>query len=261
MVRVKSQFPLGLPETDRLEADNDSKNKLRDLFKRWDNRLSLQGKSLLEQYIGGRLSLVVDVDFIALGKCSAPTDRAIGVAELNRHCAFDNEGARFVFYVNARQRCNVEHWNEQFVFVENVEAVKSADRGIPSFVRLYDINYVFPEFAGDALMYYSTFASFYKFLPRAVGLEWKADVSEILGGTTHCYGVADQQIECTSKIVDSVTNDGGRILGNGSQHPELQDVLSGIRIVFNDKFVEVSVNERLKNRVKLKDMLIGPFNL
>jgi hypothetical protein len=176
--------PLGLPETDRLEAPNDSKNKLRHLFKRWDNRLTLQGKSLSEQYIGGRLSLVVDVDFIALGQCSTPTDRDIGVAELNRHCALDNEGARFVFYMNARQRCNMEHWNEQFVFVKNIEVVKGADRGIPSFVRLYDIKYVLPEFAGEAFMYYSTLTSFYKFLPRAVDLEWKADVSEVLGGTS-----------------------------------------------------------------------------
>lgn len=257
----KSKLASGLPERDRLETLDDSKNKLRELFERWDNRLTLQGKSLVEQYISGRLSLVVDVDFIAFGNAGAPTNGDIGVVELNRQRALDNEGTRFVFYMNVRQCRNVEHGNEQFVFVENIEVVKSADRVIPSLVRLYNVNYVLPEFSGEAFMYYSILASFYKFLPRAVGLEWKADVSEALGGTSLGHNVADQQIECASEIVNSVANNGGRIFRNSSQHSELQDVLFGIRIVLNDKFVEVSLNECLKDRVKLKDVLIGPFDL
>lgn len=261
MSRMKSQTEPLLCGAANLEPLDDSRNKLRKLFERWDNRLSLQGKSVLEQYIGGRLSLVVDVEFRTPSHTDrGPSDRLEATIVFDTHSAINHtEVARFVFDVDSRQNRNMQHWDQQDVFVEDVEVVYSANGLIPSLVRLYGVEYLPAERFGEARLYYSTVKSCYELLPAFASPEWEFGVGHVAASIAN--DAANHQVERTPEIVNGVANDKGRVIGNGLHNPEVQNIVSGIRIFLDEKFVEVRLGEALKDGVQLKNVLLGPFDL
>ena len=182
-----------LSEVDSLKPLDDSQNNLRKLFERWNNRLTLQGASIAEQYIGGRCSLVVDVDFLPLSQSCVPANWATATAGLYPHGPHDDHLARIVFNVDTLQRCNVKHGNQQNMFVENIEVMEGTDRFITSFVRLYDVEYLPAERFWEAGLYYSTIKSRYELLPTLIGP--KGELGVVGASSRSVHDLANHQVE------------------------------------------------------------------
>jgi len=57
-----------LPEAVRRERLNNSLNQLADIDKSWNNRLTMEGLSCIEDYVKGRYNFILDIESLAIGK-------------------------------------------------------------------------------------------------------------------------------------------------------------------------------------------------
>lgn len=88
----------------------------------------------------------------------------------------------------------------------------------------------------------------------------KVIVSGVSHTRTDRYGVADV-IECCSKTVDNIACDQGERNRDWPIESSLVNVVSGLRIGFDDFFVRVFVEKRSDLRFKIVDVLLCPLDL
>lgn len=212
----------------------------------------MEGLLISKKYIEGRLSVILDLDIgaashhvklSAIGNPNSPADGGIAVLVNERDSDKLNER---------------EHRREQEVFVLNVKVMEKADWiSIPSRVRLYDINYVANNVREKSL-YFSTIERTYKFIPRL-----SSDKLGVFGGhLAACPNdVANHQVERCSEIMRCVSNYQGPFGWYSGSHLKTCDVLQFFSVKLDTKNVEVCLHECINSFVKLKDVMIGPFDL
>jgi hypothetical protein len=237
-----------------LELLNDVANKLNEINKRWQNKLTLCGQSLVEKYREGRLTLVCDLEISSsvagdIGSMDSPS--------LNKHGESGKLIASIVLQTNSLQHSNVYHWKQEPVFIEDVQFVQSPEGVIPSLVRFYDIHDEVSDCFGG-LCYQSAFDGSFKFIPGFA--EWKSRMG-VVPSEFEKNNIVNGKVESTFQIVKGISDDGNHVTWKGLSHLELQKALSRIRVFLDAKAVVVTCGEADKSGLKVVDVLLGPFNL
>src|SRR5262245_41297645 len=109
-----------------LELLNDCRDGLLELQQRWDDALTLEPFRPLEQYVEGRLAVAVNLQFGVAGdqsKCAQPFHGDAREVKDVLVLVFSPDIAQF------RDRYG---WDEQDVFVQNVQVVQGPKGVIPS---------------------------------------------------------------------------------------------------------------------------------
>ncbi len=234
-----------------LDCLHNARYELRQLMQRWDDRLALENLSFVEKYIEGRIALLCDFD---VGRGSYQVKFS---AMSDGNCSKVKGISAFVGHINVSNRSNGNDWDQQPMFVHDVQIVHGIQDIIPSLVRLYRVNDKINDSRRRSL-YFSTIDGCYKLIP--VGLERKIDVS-VGHVASQGYDFAGHEVEGGAEIVNSITHYQGDFAGHISGGLKLEDIQSVLRIFLDVKSIEVRIEKGLKDGIKLADVLIGPFDL
>jgi len=220
-------------------------------MERWNNRLTLQGQSPLEEYKRNHLTLVCHLDI------AVADERSVRSISCNDETCINHLVPSIVFSADIKQRRSLYDWKQQPVLVENVEIVESTEGIIPSLVRFYDIHNVVTDSLGG-LRYQSAIDGTFQFL-RGFS-EWESGVRIVEFEPPKNHFI-DSKIQSTFKVVDGIPHNQRKFFWHGFSYCELKALLSSLRVSLNDKRVEVCLRESPQTRMKITDVLLGPFNL
>lgn len=229
----------------------DARDELRELMQRWDNRLTLETLNIAEQYVKGRLSVILDLDFAGHVKTCA---QFMVLSDLERK---DSLHVPFGLDSERTQRSDGEHRYEQPMFIGNVQIVKGAQGVIPSLVRLYDIKKE-SDHIGAETLYCSTVNGGFKFLPCLP--KWELGFRRRSATSPNNKLISDM-IERGVQVVNSIANDQGDLIGNFPSQAKCRDAISCMSVFLDTKMIKVSLHKSVEHIVQLTDVLIGPFDL
>ena len=233
-----------------LDCLNDAKDDLRKLMQCWDNRLTFERLSLIEAYCDSRLSIALELEF-------AGHPQYIQYSALSNSKSAILEDSPSCFSVNICQGGNGSNGQQQSVFIGNVETVQGTKRGIPSFVRLYDIKNERDDI-GTRHLYFSALQSGFKFL---FGIpNWEVCP---LGWCSTAQGdnLTSHEVQGSPQVVDSIAKDQRNFFRKGFGHFKFEDIYPCVRVFLDVKTVKIGLDESIQEFVKLTDVLIGPFDL
>jgi hypothetical protein len=186
-----------------LKPVNDALNEFRELYKRWDNRLTLENIDIAERYIKSGLQLLADLhirgrgDDIDLRAIVHRADETI----LEGYCNPALKGSCHVWY--AAEKYDRQN---QLVFVGYVEVMDGPERVIPSFVRFQTFDYLDDIWAGA--VYLSLLNSLIKIVPFAC----EREINLLDVPPAEPNKIACQQIQGGSEVVNRVTDDQGNLI-------------------------------------------------
>src|SRR6202041_1714707 len=132
---------------------NDTANKLRELFQRWNNRTTSVREFVVEKYIDGLATVVCDIEIASMWQENT--------ARVERDDKTIPRLASIIFQSESNQSSKVHDWKQEHVLVVPVKTVQCADGVIPSVVRFYDIYDEVDDLFGG-LLYVSTLYGTYK---------------------------------------------------------------------------------------------------
>ena len=235
-----------------LEYQDDVRDELRKLFKRWDNRLTLQGLSLSDSYLKGRIQLAVDFDLCSSGE----TNKCRATFWRDPHFSEEKAVHSAVSHVNVFEAAEDRDSGKSNVFVSKVEIVKGAHTTmVPSWVRFDEpLECVNDVFAGA--LYFSFNRGFVTIPINPVR---KVDILRRLA--VQSDKIAGEEIQSGPQVMNGVSENCGEILGDAFALDGSKKALSGFRIVLDDRRVWVSCNKFTDSSVEIVDVLVGPFDL
>ena len=246
-------------------------HELHELSERFNNRLSLNNLALAKRYCDGRLNLLIEarwasIDFsISLrkwdapelsgcssinhpgGRSAGPRARACGPADGAEEDAGDADSGA---YLEGRSRYGCD----SVVFVENIKHVNGVQNGITSLACFERKDQCFGLSANA--VYFSYAAGFVSLGP----LVDRKVTSSVRLLPVRSYEVTNQIVEDASNIVDSVTQKAAKNDWNVFLGEHAVNILAGVRIDLMDQFVRLSVKEGIQGRLKISDVMFGPFN-
>jgi hypothetical protein len=243
-------------------------NDFRQLAKRWDNRLVLEGFSLSELYLDGRIAIALVVD---VGLCADPGfsrylgHGPIGRGDSHKHKDSTRGRTRRVILLILSDSDNEmsgfgERRDKQPMLIHSVKTIEGKKSRIsPGLIWFYDISNFQREIGRDSL-YKSVLWGIYEGLPRIV----QREVSE----GRIIYPASDNDrggnvVKGCAEIVDSVSDDGRDIFREADRalHMDCMAIASGILILVGHNGIDVSLDQIAEPRFKLLDVLVGPFDL
>lgn len=241
------------------EQDVKRLNRVADFFgdplQRWNDRLTLERCSYIEEYCRGRLALVLH--------CYGSV---VGVAESNgRGFVHDVNGPAhpslfIILKADIGKTHKLEHWDKKLMFIPNIESVKSPQGGISSLVGFN----CFKEYSGDCdadlLLFQSTVNGVYKSLPRIEN--WEIGPSSYLATATK-DNVIPQMVNGAVEVMESITDSQRSPIYRKSRFVnfKMDEIYLPFAVVLNRDCVEVRIREVGKHSLNLIDVLAGPLNL
>jgi hypothetical protein len=240
----------GLCKKNSFDSIHDAADQFRELNERWNNRFTLQGQSLVEKYREGRMSVVCDFEFSRTAKWSR------GAISCNGDIA-DNPVVSLVFCAKTEDRSYLYDWKQKPVFVEDVDIMQGPQGVIPSSVRFYDIHDEVKDVFGG-LLYQSAIDASYKFIPRFK--EWKYSVI-VVPSKSSKVDFVNSKVQSALEVVRGISNDKSNVSWQGFSYIELDAIVSGLKILIGAKRVKITSSKSQDFRVKIIDVLLGPFNL
>jgi hypothetical protein len=218
---------------------------MRELVKRWDDRLRAECPATVQRYLDGRSELVIDFDV---------SDRIVGDSHrLNIGIRrYGPPTVPFPAWMNKADSFN--GGEKQFVLVDNVQVVQGTQRFVPSVVRLKPLDDVYDIWSGA--VYVSLFDHSIK-VCRPV-TEWEFDPLRTLSLMEHQSN--DEVIQGRSKVMNRIAGDCGDHQRAALNLPDPPSVLSAVVITIQDDSVRLSVKKGSEFVVKLRDVALGPLH-
>lgn len=235
-----------------LDAVDRAADEMRQIAKRWQDRMAVERHTIAENYAEGRLTLICDLHFrVSDTGVRCPPGRVEGP-----FC--DHEMyASAIFASNISDQCHVFPSDQQPMLIFDVENIQSPE-GFSSSSRvwLYPVHDVVDDCFGG-LLFQSTVDGTYKALPRFVKGKLGEFASDSAGNKLHFI---DSKVKSGRKIVNRVAYSQEHIIGNSAIRADLKEAISGLRIVLDHNSVRASVIEVSGLQVEIIDVLVGPFD-
>jgi len=148
--------------------------------------------------------------------------------------------------------------NNDSVFVEIVQLVKCSKGIIPSLVWFYCIDDEVTELSSD-LLFKSAINGLFKFIPRFMCR--KMDIRGHVIPAQSSHNLRDGVIERGSQVVNDISDHRPKRKILCGRLPEISAEIASFRVFIDERRVEISRQEFINPRLRLLDVLIGPFNL
>lgn len=212
---------------------------------------AISGRSLVEDYRDGNVALILDVP---AGLNGNKVWRFLGSPPSTAPLDFTS----FIFQLNAINGGKTHNWDQEPMFVENVEFVNGADGGIiPSVVRLYIGNDEFKECRGDDV-YFSPVQRVFKLILG--GVHGKFGELADCRGDKSLDGSYPCMVKSALLIMNSVSNHQCKVSCNVRIAKIMfDDLVSNVRVSLDCG--SVGIWQRANASLNIGDVLIGPFKL
>jgi hypothetical protein len=244
-------------EEQQSERLNCARNFFGDPRQRYDNRLRLERHSCIENYRSGNMALVLHCHSDVIGLAQSDASGFVREPDL----VLVNRDTLVIFKADANEGGNLQHWDEQLMFVPNIKVVKGPDEWIPSRVGFYVIQNKVFNVERDLLLFQSAIQGGYKFLPSIA--HWESGPL-CRGSVTLQNHLVPQQVEGASEVVQHIANREGNVVGGKtrSEHIDAQMICSLPFVVLDtDGMKVVRLSEGANQRNHVAEVLFGPFNL
>lgn len=240
------------------EGSDDVLCELKELGERWKQNLSFDDLRFGECYVVGRLNVVV-----VFRRVAWPSPDFFAV--LRRYEAgfpgADPESDALTVLVGGEGGNNVpiglgnNRRYDHSVFVHDVEAGQCQEQFIPSWVwfhRLHKINDVLPG---------TTYLVLQRLLEFPAGLTDGKSVPGVDLIAVKGYGLANQVIQCSPKVMDAIADQEAPFDGRVSFDFADSDPLAGVRVDMFDDMVRVSCPKVSDSGFEITKVLLGPLDL
>ena len=257
------------------EKLNESVNKLDELKKRWNERLTLDSLDLTERYLKFELGVHVHLRYRVLAESGRDSvdfcaifqrERGLGRDNADALCGRDlreiDRGRIGVGIKNIGQSVGVDgvlmhhaDGHQELVFVRDVELVEPPERVVLSLIRFGVLDEVHRSLRRS--IYFGGVAGF-----KSLGAleDWKS-VLFADGVTLGPNHLTDEQVEGGAEVVDTISGDSApverRLLGDFDP----PDQISRIRLVITNGSVRLVVLEPLVPGLEVTEVMFGPFDL
>jgi hypothetical protein len=257
------------------EKLNESVNKLDELKKRWNERLTLDNLDLTERYLKFELGVHVHLRYRVLAESGRDSVDFCAIFQRERELGHDDADALRRRYLgeidrgrigvgikNIGQSVGVDgvlmrhaDGHQELVFVRDVELVEPPERVVLSLIRFGVLDEIHRSLRRS--IYFGGVAGF-----KSLGAleDWKS-VLFADGVTLGPNHLTDEQVEGGAEVVDTISGDGApverRLLGDFDP----PDQISRIRLVITNGSVRLVVLEPLVPGLEVTEVMFGPFDL
>jgi hypothetical protein len=228
---------------ERGNSVNHSHDFISESQERWNNRLR-RDLSLVKQYLSGRLTVAVILDF-SLDFCQAEP-------AIEKHTPRNGEEFSSLYLCfHSANTSGLYVRDQEPVLISDVETMKGPEGVIPSFVCLYDGRDMVSDVRAG-LAYRGQRG--YEFFPRFANRE--LDVFGLPIRDRESY-LSHKVVESGSQVVNGISGNQGNGGGNGCAL-SYDAALSALGIVLREDAAEVNLKDC---GLQVRDVLFGPFNL
>lgn len=240
---------------------------LRHIGERFEKAQSFNNAGLVEKYLSGRFSLVLNFE-----TASSHRNGSRNAAAANGQRDTDKAIFIVINRIDPRDTLDVHHGQDHAVFVTDVELIQRPKKTVRSLVRAYVLNEHLAE-TGKRLLYRSipafsfTAASTmrtrletvcpeggFEFLPRFAHGECEP-------GVLPAQQFANNIIQASLKVVDGITDSEHNLDGEFLEGVDREQFTPILKIRLHPDFTEVSFEKFIPVGYRLSDAMIGPFAL
>lgn len=251
----------------RLETENDVLDNIRDLTQRIQNRLALNNPRLAERYLKAELHLLIyfrigeiGEEFVAcLQRKQIVSDSKENIGDYNvlvrqrgpsRKQSLD-DGSEIHAPVVGTNR------DQQTVFIDVVKLAETPEDVIPTLIWFERVDSV------DGRLFHARyFSCSVGFVLRGIrGIGNREGGLSVGCPTADDNQVVDQMVKCAPQIVEGIPCDRRQPRRGLADADEIIDQLSSLRVTLGPDYVWVGHRERADFRLKITDVLFGPFDL
>lgn len=224
----------------------------REAAKRRRDELKRRRRPFAEDYGRGAIALFYHLEFSTSG---VPEDQGPFVAE--QSLIDSMPFPMLVFHKEGVQPEGLQMGNQPPMLVHPVELIQTPEIvSIPSLPRLYHAQKSVSE-GDEGLVLWSTFNKLFKIV---------TDVADGEGFLMRFGAVGSGQfkpcqLESASQVMKSIPNDEREAVWHGLSRRDLNEIISGFWIRFYGDCVSTALEEFSAARVKIADVLVGPFEL
>lgn len=209
---------------------------------------ALQRISLAERYIESKLSVALELCPKRDSLLKVVRSRKLNVQSVNAPV--------FILQFHALKRGDSDHWNQEMVFVANVELVEGVNIAVPSIVRLYAIDYKIKKGAG---VWYLSAHSRLKVFPRLFWINGKLAEFGVSTGDQGAICRTPSNIQSAMQIVNCVSDYQGDIACQGAVGKAVIDELFP-RLRIDVQAGAVAIQRSAESLLDIGDMLLSPFD-
>lgn len=241
-------------------------SEARQIIKRWNHRLTFENLTLTERYLNGELVAIVCIhilgsfkhteDLCAIFKRKLPIpwsehEPHIGEIDIPEGSKLvPKYGSAVVNDVSMRR----SHEYRKPVFFADAGLVQSPESVIPSTVRFEFVNNACNSCPGS--LYFSHSVGF-KFLKTVT--DWETAVP-IDRPSVSADEVTNQMVERRTEIMNYLSDDNPEFQRNEFVDAYPDDPIPGLRLFLSDQIISAALDESLKGRLQITDLLFGPFD-
>src|ERR1035437_1313855 len=248
---MKTSDKSAVLERDGFEGSDDAQRRVCQHVEFMRYYAPVKRRPLWEEYRDGDVSIVFDLDVWKEIEVDQPHASKTG------HRRDFISHAFLVFHANAHGTRAIDDWKQQFVFVRDIEIVKSPEVDIPSTVRLYVGGDLFEE-SGTGLVYLS---------PRKRVIKHLRSLPE-----RELPELSLREFESVDRLNPGVIQGGSQVVDSiASRERNIDEAISKIGAFVLDRLSSgfflpldgrsVIPFQREGKRLNFSDVLIGPVNL
>lgn len=215
---------------------------------RRDHLFALQEISLAERYAESRLSVMLDL-------CLKGNHLPVKVGAYQSDVQSLNSPV-FMLEFHAIKRSDREHWNQETVFIVDVEFMEGSNIGIPSFVRFHAIDNKVEERRGT--WHFSSHFGL-KISSFLFGVDRELTELGIGARNKGAIGSAPRDVEGAMEIVNSISNGEGYFLGQRAISKAVVEKLFP-RLRIDVQAGSVMVGRGEESLLDIRDVILGPFD-
>lgn len=238
------------PSEQLLERYNNASNHFRKVMQGLNDRLALKRGSEWKYYSRGRMALALELEIP-------------GMFEIEGMGSIGDERPALKFGLFLVLKADIKgsklHYREdKLMLVHDVEVVKGAKGPVPTLIGLYVIGYKLHKFPSSLIFECRISHHPCKYLTAFD--DWKLCVLRKAPAEKN-YSLTKKNIETASEIMNSVPKNQGCPINRRFALVDFNAEIVAPQVFFNAYGVEVNIAECCDSVLKIRDVLVGPFNL
>ena len=225
-------------------------------MKRWDKRLMLDKIHFAKDYLNGRIEFLIEFDVV----CGGETHKCRTVLRHKKFTVYHrHDGLSIGDKFQTRNANEVSHWNDPFVFIVDIEAVKGKKNRIPCFV--------WSQFSKDSddigrgFFYQSLVNKRFKVVSVPLS-EREIDIRKIGRNTLEVSNqIASKNVERGPHVMQGIPDNHRNFFRNLFSNSSGPSLLPRIHARIDDNGIRFGIQEISDVFIQFRDVFVGSFDL